>query len=265
MVQMQQVDFGRIAQAYARHRPPYPEQLFKRFAELGVGVPGQRIVDLGTGTGTLARNMARNNCLVTGVDSSGPILDEAQRLDAELGTPEVDYIEAPAEDTGLPDQFCDVVTAGQCWHWFDPALAGAEAMRLLRPGGMLALVNFDWIPRRGGVVEATEALIRRHNPNWAGGGGNGLYSHWIDQVYRAGFINTITFAFATIVPFTHEQWRGRIRSSAAVAASLEPSAVRNVDEDLRDLLETYFPREPLEAMHRVFALICRRPGPQSGR
>ncbi len=264
MVQMQQVDFGRIAQAYARHRPPYPEQLFTRFAELGVGVPGQRVVDLGTGTGSLARSLMRNNCLVTGVDSSPEIIDEAGRIDRELGS-EIDYVVAPAENTGLADQYCDVVVAGQCWHWFDPVAAGAEAARILKPGGTLALANFDWVPRRGGVVEATEALIKRHNPDWAGGGRNGLYSRWIDQVYAAGFINSITFAFATIVPFTHEQWRGRVRSSAAVAGSLTPDAVRAVDEDMRDLLDTYFPREPVEALHRVFALVCRKPSAKSAR
>ena len=48
---------------------------------------------------------------------------------------QVEYHVAPAEETGLPDDNFDVVTAGQCWHWFDRPRAAAEVARLLRPGG----------------------------------------------------------------------------------------------------------------------------------
>src|SRR5690625_7091437 len=40
-----------------------------------------------------------------------------------------------AEDTGLPSDAADIVTAAQAWHWFDLEPATAEAHRLLRPGG----------------------------------------------------------------------------------------------------------------------------------
>src|SRR5690625_7941962 len=45
-----------------------------------------------------------------------------------------------AEDTGLPSDAADIVTAAQAWHWFDLEPATAEAHRLLRPGGVLALL-----------------------------------------------------------------------------------------------------------------------------
>src|SRR5690625_7790371 len=44
-----------------------------------------------------------------------------------------------AEDTGLPSDAADIVTAAQAWHWFDLEPATAEAHRLLRPGGVPAL------------------------------------------------------------------------------------------------------------------------------
>lgn len=48
-------DFGRTADDYARHRAGFPDSLFKRLSELGIGLEGQDVVDLGTGTGTLGR------------------------------------------------------------------------------------------------------------------------------------------------------------------------------------------------------------------
>jgi ubiquinone/menaquinone biosynthesis C-methylase UbiE len=165
-----QVDFGKTAQDYGRHRAGFPEALYERLATFGVGVPGQRLLDLGTGTGTLARGFARHGCAVTGLDPSAALLEEARRLDHEAGV-DIRYVTATAETTGLPDASFDVVSAGQCWHWFDRAQAAREVRRLLVPGGWLVIAHFDWIPLPGNVVEATERLVEQHNPQWKGGGG----------------------------------------------------------------------------------------------
>ena len=48
-----QVDFGRTAADYARHRAGFPEELFERLVARGIGRAGQRVLDLGSGTGSL--------------------------------------------------------------------------------------------------------------------------------------------------------------------------------------------------------------------
>src|SRR5438105_4686012 len=168
------VDFGPTAEDYSRHRAGFPPSFFARIALHGVGRVGQRILDLGTGTGSLARGLARRGAIVTGIDIAGPLLAEAARLDRaeHLSTR---YVEAPAEATGLPSETFEVVTAGQSWHWFNRAVAANEASRLLVEDGIMLIAHFDWIPLPGNVVEATEALILRHNPKWHLAGGNGMY------------------------------------------------------------------------------------------
>ena len=52
------VDFGKTADDYAAHRAGFPRALFDRLAAMGIGRSGQRLLDLGTGTGTLARGFA---------------------------------------------------------------------------------------------------------------------------------------------------------------------------------------------------------------
>jgi 2-polyprenyl-3-methyl-5-hydroxy-6-metoxy-1,4-benzoquinol methylase len=93
------VDFAKTAEDYRRHRAGFPDSLFDRLAIQGIGRAGQRVVDLGTGTGTLARGFARRGCRVIGIDPAAPLLAQARDLDRAAGV-EIDYREARAEDTG---------------------------------------------------------------------------------------------------------------------------------------------------------------------
>jgi SAM-dependent methyltransferase len=236
---------------------------FDRLARFGVGIPGQRVLDLGTGTGTLARGLARRGCAVTGLDPSPALLQEASRQDRAVGVT-IKYVTATAEQTGLPPASFDVVSAGQCWHWFDRPQAAQEVRRLLGARGWLVIAHFDWLPLPGNVVEATEHLIARHNPGWPLGGGVGMYPAWLQDLARAGFEDIESFSFDVPVRYTHEAWRGRIRASAGVAASLPPETVARFDADLQALLTQRFPDEPLPIPHRIFSVIGRNP-PESRR
>ncbi len=253
-----EVDFGVTAQDYARYRPGFPDAFFQRIEALGIGRPGQRVLDLGTGTGALARPLARRGCRVTGLDHSAPLLRQARALDAAAGV-SVEYVAGRAEATGLPPGAFDAVTAGQCWHWFDRPRVTVEAARLLAPGGVLLIAHFDPIPIPGSVAEATERLIRRHNPEWTLSGGSGIYPAWFAGLTSAGFERLESFSFDHSEPYAHEAWRGRLRASSGVGAMLSPDAVARFDADLADLLAREFPGEPLSVLHRVFAVVGRRP------
>lgn len=254
------VDFGRTAQDYGRHRAGFPPSMFDRLAAYDVGRPGQAVVDLGTGTGTVARGFARRGCRSTGIDPSPELLDQARRLDLEVGA-RVDYLVATAEATGLPGTSVDVVSAGQCWHWFDRPAAAREARRLLRPGGSIVICHFDWLPVPGNVVEATEALIFEHNPRWTAAGGHGMYPQWARDVADAGFGGIETFSYDEDVRYSHEAWRGRIRASAGVAASLARAEVEQFDARLRAMLKERFRSAPLTVPHRIWALVARTSPP----
>jgi SAM-dependent methyltransferase len=253
------VDFGRTADDYATHRAGFPDSIFDRLAAFGAGLPGQVVVDLGTGTGTLARGLARRGCGVIGIDPSADMLDQARALAAGAG-PTIDFRVGRAEATGLPDASADVVTAGQCWHWFDRPAAAVEVRRVLRPGGVVAVCHFDWLPHPGSAAAATEALILEHNPAWRGAGSTGMYPRWAADLAGAGFASLETFSYDVDVPYTHDAWRGRVRASAGVAASLAPDAVARFDDALGALLDRDFPEDPLAVAHRVWALVGRAPG-----
>ena len=256
---MNSIDFGRTADDYGRHRAGFPADFFARVAPWGVGLAGQDLLDVGTGTGTLARGFAARGCRVTGLDPSPDLMAQARELDRQSGV-QISYVQAYAENTGMPDRSYDVITAGQCWHWFKRDRAAQEARRLLRTNGVLVIAHFDWLPLSGSVVEATEALILAHNPQWSYGGGNGIYGRWFADLANAGFRGLESFSFDIDQPYSHEAWRGRIRASAGVAASLNADAVARFDAEHAALLAERFAVQPLRVPHRVFALLGRKVG-----
>ena len=84
-----EVRFGRTAGDYARHRAGFPDDLYGRLARYGLGEPGLKTLDLGTGTGSLGRLFARYGAVVVGLDPAPELLGQARRLDAaeSLATP----------------------------------------------------------------------------------------------------------------------------------------------------------------------------------
>jgi 2-polyprenyl-3-methyl-5-hydroxy-6-metoxy-1,4-benzoquinol methylase len=74
---MSSIDFGRTASDYGRHRAGFPPDFFARVAPWGVGIAEQKLLDLGTGTGTLARGFAMRGCRVTGLDPSAELMVQA--------------------------------------------------------------------------------------------------------------------------------------------------------------------------------------------
>lgn len=252
------VAFGRTASDYARRRAGFPEAFFEALAARGWIAPGVRALDLGTGTGTIARGLAARGLIVAATDPAAELLEAAAALDAEAGV-SVAYRRGRAEAIVAPDGSVDLVTAGQCWHWFDRPRAAAEIARVLAPGGHVVIAHFDWLPLPGSVVEATETLIRAHNPAWTMGGGTGLYPAWLADLSGAGFTGIETFSFDVAQPYAHADWRGRIRASAGVAASLDAEGVARFDADLARLLAERFPEDPLSTPHRVWAASAVRP------
>ncbi|WP_436520261.1 class I SAM-dependent methyltransferase [Actinoplanes sp. HUAS TT8] len=251
---MTKIDFGRTASDYARHRAGFPPLLSERLIAYQIGEVDQKVLDLGTGTGSLARLFAARGAIVTGLDPAESLLDQARRLDREAGLA-ITYVVGSAERTGLPEAAFDVVTAGQCWHWFRGGEAAAEARRLLRPGGRIVIAHFDWLPLPGSVVEATERLILAHNPGWTLSGGTGMYPRWLTDLRVAGFGGVETFSFDVDVPYSREDWVGRIRASAGVAASLPAPAVERFSAELTALI----PDERLAVPHRVWAVVAQKP------
>ncbi|AXK46146.1 class I SAM-dependent methyltransferase [Brachybacterium saurashtrense] len=145
---------------YDRLRPGYPETVLEAMLA-PFAAPPRRAIDLGAGTGKLSRSLVERGLEVTAVDTSAAMLEVA-RGGGEVadGTGTLATRVAPAEATGLPAASAELVTVAQAWHWFDAQAASAEAVRLLAPGGVLALVwnmldvTIPWVHRLSRIMHA---------------------------------------------------------------------------------------------------------------
>lgn len=179
---------------------------------------------------------------------------EARELDREAGV-DVQYVTGKAEALEFPDANFHLATAGQCWHWFDRPAAAKELARVLRPGGRLIIAHFDWLPMQGNVVETTEKLILKSNPQWSMSAGTGIYPEWLRDLVSIGFSSLETFSYDTEQFYGHEAWRGRIRASAGVRASLDDRRSGDFDQELAAVLRSRFRGDPLVIPHRVWAAV----------
>ena len=254
------VDFGRRSEDYAKYRPGFPESFYER-VEAFIPLTGTRAVDLGAGPGIVAIELAKRGATVTGVDISQNQIDAARDRAAQLGVADrCTFVVAPAENTTLPAGEFDLVTAGQCWGWFDEPVVLREVDRLLRPGGWLIVGQYCYLPRLDDVARATERLILQHNPDWTMADFDGLYPQRIDALIGGGFQFVEQCCYDHHQPFTHEAWRGRIRTCNGVGSgSMSESQVEQFDAALAELLHNEFPREPLMIRHRVWVVIVRKP------
>lgn len=253
-----QVDFGRTASDYRTFRAGFPPRFFERIAAQFALRPGMRALDIGTGTGTVARGLAQLGLDVTAIDPAAALMREAAELDREAQV-RVEYLEGYAETLPLADATFDLVTAGQCWHWLDRAAAAAECLRVLKPGGVLVIAHFDWLPLPGNVVAATERLILEANPAWALAGGTGIYPLWPGDIAAAGFVDAETASFDMAQAYSHPAWCGRVRASAGIKASLTDAQADMFAEGLAAMLRSDFPEDPLAVAHRVWWVSGRKP------
>ncbi len=253
------IDWGRTSGDYARYRRGYPESFFRRLSALEVGVPGQRVLDLGTGTGLLARELARRGCSVVGVDIAPGQIEAARALAAEQGV-DVEFLVTAAEETRFPDRSFDLVTASQCWLYFDKERVVPEVLRLLAPGGRLLTCHQCWLPRRDVVACTTEELVLKFNPDWSAADYAGDVPPMPDWALRR-FELVAMFWYDERLPYSRESWRGRIRACRGVGATLPPEAVAAFDAQLASLLEVITEGEEFDVLHRIDAHLLRPPDP----
>lgn len=126
--------FSKRAAQYAEFRPHYPKSLFSYLATLCS--QHEVALDCGTGNGQAAVEIAEHFAQVIATDpSAAQILKATQRRNVE-------YKVARAEESGLPANSVDLVTAAQALHWFDAADFFVEAIRVLKRDGAIAIWGY---------------------------------------------------------------------------------------------------------------------------
>src|SRR4051794_28580366 len=222
------IDFGKTAEDYARYRVPFAPRLLDRLRDFGIGMSGQKILDVGAGTGLLGAALAQHGAEVTCIDLRFELLNRSNA--------DGSHIAARTEALPLRDEAFDVVTAAQCWHWFDRQAAPREILRVLKPAGHIAVIYQTYVPLPGSIADRTEQLILSHRPGWRHGNSTGINGQVLRDLQISRFTEIECFSFDVEISFTRDSWRGYIRASSAVGASMSPEQLSRFDTEHASLL-----------------------------
>lgn len=164
------------AEDYDRYRQRYPtaEVLSRLRAWCGL-TPDWLVADIGAGTGMLAEVFLENGNRVLAVEPNLDMRDQMRSsVEQQLGrpAPQLEIVDATAEDTTLPAASVDLVAAGRAFHWFNKERAVAEFRRILKPGGWVTLVAADrdrdaTDPAYREQIDAYEHLMATHGTDYA--------------------------------------------------------------------------------------------------
>lgn len=160
-------DWGRVSRDYAKYRDIYPEEFYQKIVSRGLCVQGQRVLDLGTGTGVLPRNMYRFGADWVGTDISENQIGQAKRLSEGM---DIEYRTVSAEDIDFPDNSFDVITACQCFWYFRHEKLVQGFRRILKPGGKILILYMAWLPFEDDIAGESEKLVLKYSPEWSGAG-----------------------------------------------------------------------------------------------
>lgn len=235
--------FSQVAAGYAVHRPSYPVALVDGLARLA---PARRLVwDAGCGSGQLSRLLAAAFDRVVATDASPDQIAQA------VAAPRVEYRCAPAEASGLPAAAADLATAAQAAHWFDLPAYYREVRRVVRPGGVVALVSYGVV-----TIGELDAIVRPFyrdtlGPHWP------PERHHVDAGYR-----TLPFPFAELdtpaleirLEWDFEDLIGYVRTWSAVWALERAEGPRPFSEFRRALADAWGPPATLRTVRWPLAV-----------
>ena len=150
--------FGGVADVYDRYRPGPPPSV----VEWVLRSQGGRVADLAAGTGALTRQLDQQADWVVAVEPDIRMLEVLRAR-----SPHISAVQAWAEKLPIRSGSLDVVTVSSAWHWMDHERTIDEIARVLRPGGVLAVIwngavrSVDWVGELLGRNSTQDEAARR--------------------------------------------------------------------------------------------------------
>jgi len=134
--------FDLAAEDFQRTRPICPAELFDDLMDLAGLAPGDRVIEIGCGTGQATVPLAERGLTVTAIEIGAELAAVARTRLA--GFPAAEVVTGSFEDWQPRGGKADAVLAVSALHWIDPELRYARPFELLRPGGVMAVAGCMW-------------------------------------------------------------------------------------------------------------------------
>ncbi len=219
---------------YIKYRPHYsPDVVDVLRGECGLA-PEHLVVDVGCGTGLLAKIFLENGNRVIGVEPNANMRQAGQRYLSPFE--KFSMVAGSAEDTSLPGQCADFAIAGQAFHWFQPQATRREFVRILKTGGWAVLIWHDRDMESTPFLRAYEDFLLRYATDYTTVAHNKV-AHYgaLERFFSPDPMRLIVQQ--TQQRFDLEGLRGRLLSSSY--APREGPAAEAMLEELPSLVAEY--------------------------
>jgi SAM-dependent methyltransferase len=131
--------FSDRVEDHVKYRPHYPAGVLSFLSSVYSFAASWEVADIGSGTGISTAPFLRHGNKVYAVEPNADMRRKAEELLGGYGGRFVS-LDGTAEATGLADARVELLVAGQAFHWFDPVRSRVEFVRVLKPGGVVALI-----------------------------------------------------------------------------------------------------------------------------
>lgn len=232
-------DWGKTSTDYAKFRDIYPQEFYDKIVQRQLCINGQKVLDVGTGTGVLPRNMYQYGAKWIGTDISEKQIEQAKILSHGMS---IDYYVQSTENIDFPDNFFDVITACQCFWYFNHEQVMPKLFHMLKPGGRVLILYMAWLPFEDKIAGASENLVLKYSPKWSGAGET-IHPIVIPNCYLENFKVVFHEEYPLKVHFTREGWNGRMKACRGVGASLEKEEISAWEQEHIKLLSEIAPAE----------------------
>jgi len=223
----------RVVDAY-RHRPPYPDEVFAILASLLTDEPGA-VLDVGAGSGDLARRIVEFAERVDAVDFSASMIEQGRRL-ANGDHPHLRWVYGKVEEAPLSPPYA-LITAGSSIHWLDWERAFPLFRSALTPHGSLALVYRRTLPMPWGADVRKLRVPFSAHPSARG-------SRVVEELETRGFFHKQEERKTAPVPFFQsiEDFIEGLHSRSSCSRELiGQQQAADLDQQVRNLLFQYHP------------------------
>lgn len=132
-------DWGKTSEDYAKYRDIYPPLFYQKIIERDLCIKGQKVLDLGTGTGVLPRNLYQYGADWTGIDISENQIEQAKLL-AQKADMKINFMAVSAENIMFSEKTFDVVTSCQSFFYFDHKKITPVLSHILKEQGKLLIL-----------------------------------------------------------------------------------------------------------------------------
>lgn len=226
--------FSNRVDNYVKYRPTYPKQLLRKLTEEGILTTEKIIADIGSGTGIFSEILLETKCTIYAVEPNNEMRYAAEARLSKFDN--FNSINGTAETSNLETESIDIITVAQAFHWFDQEKAKIEFKRILKPGGIVALIWNERLVEKSIFQKEYDFLLKKYCSAYESSKHRNVTRDQIANFY--GSNNFSEYDCSNYQKFDFESLKGRL-SSSSYAPTEEEENYKDLMKELKSIFEKY--------------------------